>query len=152
MPRTSSVVVDVPAPPEAVWAVLTDVSRVGEWSHEARTARWTRGDPGAVGSVFRGRNRSGPVRWSRPCTVRESVPYSRFVWATDGGPFGDRVVWEFDLAATATGTRITQRYRIEAMPRLLEAAVVRVLPGHRDREAALAADLVRLGEVAARPR
>ena len=36
IPRSSRVEVEVPAPVDAVWRVITDVTRTGEWSHECR--------------------------------------------------------------------------------------------------------------------
>ncbi|MET3960439.1 uncharacterized protein YndB with AHSA1/START domain [Marmoricola sp. OAE513] len=150
LPRSKTVSVVVPAPPEAVWAVLTDVTRVGEWSHEATGARWVQGDGPTAGNAFKGTNRLRWIRWSRPCTVVESVPGVRFAWTTNGGLAGDATRWSFELEAVPEGTRITETYQIEKMPRLLEAAVVRLMPTHLDRAAAMAGDLARLGDLAAR--
>jgi hemerythrin-like domain-containing protein len=61
-------------PPEAVWAVLADVTRVGEWSHECRSVRWLDGSHGGPGARFRGRNR------------QSFQVLSLRVWA-------DRVIW-----------------------------------------------------------
>ncbi|MCW2785327.1 MAG: hypothetical protein JWP74_1844 [Marmoricola sp.] len=139
----------VPVTADAIWAVLTDVTRVGEWSHEARRARWTSGDRVAVGSVFRGANRVGWVRWSRPCTVIEVVENEVFAFRTDGGIYGDSTRWTFRLMPEGAGTRIVETYRIEAMPRWMKRLVLLALPGHQDRQSALVEDLRRLGEVAA---
>lgn len=149
LPRTITVETLVPATPDAVWAVLTDVARVGEWSHEARGGRWTRGEGAAVGNVFRGTNRLGQLRWSRPCTVVAATAPTRFAYRTDGGLAGDQTEWSFDLTPEGAGTRLRETYQIVAMPRLLEFFVVRLMPGHLDRSAALLGDLERLGAVAA---
>src|SRR5262245_9893520 len=48
------------APPGAVWQIVADVTRTGQWSHECRRARWL--GPAAApapGARFRGSNRSG---------------------------------------------------------------------------------------------
>lgn len=151
LPRTKTAEVVVPASPGAVWSVLVDVSRVGEWSHEATGARWVRGDGPALGNVFQGKNRLGRIRWSRPCTVTACDEPSRFSYRTDGGAVGDQTEWTFELAAVEGGTRIRETYQILRMPRLTEIAVVRLMPSHRDRSAAMAGDLERLGSVASGP-
>lgn len=148
LPRTRTAQAVVPAPPGAVWDVLVDVGRVGEWSHEAHGARWTRGAGAAVGNEFRGTNRLGLLRWARRCTVTEAVAPSRFVYRTDGGPAGDQTEWAFTLEPVEGGTRVTETYTILTMPRWLEAAVVRLMPSHLDRTAAMTGDLERLGDVA----
>lgn len=43
LPKHGEVTVDSTAPPEAVWQVLTDVTRTGEWSHETVGAAWLDG-------------------------------------------------------------------------------------------------------------
>jgi hypothetical protein len=54
-----TVEVEVDATPEAVWAVVADVTRVGEWSHECRSVQGVDGDHLArSGARFRGRNRA----------------------------------------------------------------------------------------------
>lgn len=46
------------APPEGAWAVVSDITRVGEWSGECRGCSWTEGYSGAEpGARFKGKNR-----------------------------------------------------------------------------------------------
>ncbi|MCZ4497478.1 MAG: Hemerythrin cation binding domain protein [Marmoricola sp.] len=149
LPRSVTASVVVPAPADAVWEVLVDIGRIGEWSHEARGARWVTGVGPAVGNVFRGTNRLGSLRWARACTVLTADVGQRFAYRTDGGLAGDRTEWSFELTPAEGGTRVTERYQILRMPRLLEAAVVRLMPSHLDRTAALVGDLERLGALAA---
>ena len=53
------------APPEKVWELVSDVTRIGEFSPETFEARWTRGSTGPeVGAYFKGhvkRNGVGPI-------------------------------------------------------------------------------------------
>lgn len=149
LPRSKSAEVVVPVSIDKVWDLLVDVTRVGEWSHEANGARWTRGDGPVVGNVFKGTNRLGQLRWSRPCTVVAAEAPIRFAYRTDGGLAGDQTEWTFELAEVAGGTRIRETYRIVSMPRALEFFVVRLMPSHLDRTDALASDLRRLGALAA---
>lgn len=151
IPHHMEVTVDVEAPIDAVWDIVRDPTRVGEWSGECVSAELLDGAPrAAVGTRFRGRNRQGLVRWARVCEVIEIDRY-RFVWRTVPTPFTpDSSRWALQLEPTATGTRIEQRYDIVKGPGPLEAVYATILPQHRDREAALQADLRRLGEIAAR--
>ena len=61
----------------------------------------------------------------------------------------DSTVWRIDLEPNGTGTRIVQTYDVVRCPPWWEWLVARVVPPHRDRSEALAADLARIGEVAA---
>ena len=66
MKRHAEATVHIDAPPEAVWAVIADVTRGGEWSGESRGCVWLNGAGSVeVGARFRGRNRRGPFSWSR---------------------------------------------------------------------------------------
>jgi hypothetical protein len=62
-----SVTVHVAAPPDRGWDLVSDVTRVGEFSPETFEAEWLGGASGpAVGAHFRGhvrRNGRGPVYW-----------------------------------------------------------------------------------------
>ena len=139
------------APPHQVWDVLTDVPRVGEWSHECRTATWVEGhEKPVVGAVFVGGNRSGRTRWRRRCTVTESVAPRRWVYRTSGGFPRDSTEWCFELESLADGgTRLRQSFRVLRLTRAMEVAIYLLVPQHRDRREALRGDLVRLGRVAA---
>jgi uncharacterized protein YndB with AHSA1/START domain len=145
------VAVDLAATPAQVWAVLSDPTRVGEWSHECRTATWCDGHAGtAVGAQFRGSNRAGSMRWSRTCTITELQPERLLVYRTGGGVPPDSTEWRFRLEPVDGGARVIQSFRILKFPRLMELATVALVPAHRDRGDALRGDLVRLGEVALR--
>lgn len=149
MPRSGRAHADVDATPEQVWAVLADVTRIGEWSHECHTAEWLDGaDLAAVGARFRGANRVRFARWSKPCTITELEPPHRLVYRTNGGIMGDATEWSFTLEPRGSGCRIVQSYEILSLPRVLEWAILMMVPEHEDRSAALRADLHRLGVVA----
>ena len=144
----SEVVVD--APIDAVWDVVRDVTRIGEWSHECVAASWLGGATAAVpGARFRGRNRQGLLRWGRVCEVRTAEPYE-FAWHTEPTTFyPDSSEWRIRLEEADGGTRIEQTFRVIRAPKLLDVAYATILPAHRDRSEALTDDLRRLGEVAA---
>jgi uncharacterized protein YndB with AHSA1/START domain/hemerythrin-like domain-containing protein len=141
--------VDVAASPEQVWAVLSDVRRVPEWSHECRQVTWLDGaTEGRVGARFTGANRAGRARWVRPCTITAWAPARRLVFHTTG-PLGmDATEWTFELEPHGAGTRLTQSFRILHMAGWWGRLVWRIMPEHRDRRAALREDLARLAELA----
>lgn len=151
IPPSVAVEVEVPAPPAAVWSVLADPTRVGEWSGECVRAAWLPGSSAVVpGARFRGWNRSGRSRWARTCEVTEVDPGRVLAWCTvPGGPYRDRTRWRVVLTPTAAGTRVQQRYDLTGMPAAVERVAALLLPAHRDRTAGLRADLERLGRVAA---
>ena len=96
----TSVSVDVAAPAEAVWALLSDLPRMGEWSPETTRVEWIDGATGpSVGARFRGSNRMGPRRWSTTCTIVVADPPRELAWDV----------------TTVLGLRIAQwRYQIES--------------------------------------
>ena len=151
LPEHIAVETETDATPAEVWAVLADVTRVGEWSHECQAADWLPGPHAAqVGAQFAGRNRRGPVRWGRRCTITEVEPERRLVYRTGGGFPPDSTEWRFELEATPSGgCLVRQSFQVLRLPLPTELLVLLLVPSHRDRSAALAADLVRLGEVAA---
>ena len=72
-----SVTVNVEAPPERIWDLVSDVTRIGRYSPETFEAEWVDGATGpAVGAKFKGhvkRNGVGPVYWTL-CTVTVCEP------------------------------------------------------------------------------
>lgn len=152
LPKHGSVEVTTTASPEQVWTVLADITRTGEWSHETVAGEWIGGAVGAApGARFRGRNDAGRFRWARECEVVTAEPGRRFEFRTvDTRRYPDSTRWTFDLEPVAGGgTRITQRFEVLRLNPVLDRLFYAVLPPHRDRSAALRADLERLGSVAA---
>ncbi len=67
--------VEIESPPERVYDLLTDVTRMGQWSPECVRCRWLGPDHRArVGARFRGTSRNGWRRWSTVSTVVEAAP------------------------------------------------------------------------------
>lgn len=142
--------VTVDAPIEAVRAVLHDVTRQGEWSHECVETTWLDGATEAkVGARFRGRNAQGMVRWGRTCEIVSSGP-DELAWRTvSTALYPDTTRWTIRLSTTPTGeTRIEQSFDAGGAPKVLVYAYSLLVPAHRDRLEALRDDLGRLGALA----
>ncbi len=115
----------VSAAPEKVYAIVTDLSRSGEWSAECTGGRWVRGEAGAVGSVFRGENFRTPdavawapvVRgtWSTESEVVDAVPGRTFVWSQrDDAGNRQESIWAFAVEPSGTGSLLTHHFRMGA--------------------------------------
>jgi hypothetical protein len=140
------------APAEAVWAVVSDVTRTGEWSHECDRVEWLDGFTAAVpGARFRGGNHAAWWRWVRTCEVTDVSAGRTLGWRTiTTWRFVDSTQWRITLEAVDDDhTRIVQTYDVLRCPRWWELVVGLFVPPHRDRSAALDGDLHRLAAVAA---
>jgi iron-sulfur cluster repair protein YtfE (RIC family) len=135
----------------AVWHVVRDVSRVGEWSHECVGATLLGGATSATpGARFQGRNRQGIFRWGRQCEIVIAQPY-QLVWRTIPTPlYPDSTEWTIQLYPSPGGTRIQQTFTVLRAPKPLDLLYGLIIPAHRDRTAALTDDLRRLGQLARR--
>jgi len=151
IPRTGHVDIVVDAPIDAVWNVVTDVTRVGEWSHECRRVEWLDGATEAAPGVrFRGMNKAGPWTWSRINEVLVVDKPRTFAWRTVPTLlFPDSSEWRFELESVDRGTRITQSFNVIRAPAVLATLYAIIVPNHRDRTTGLTDDLRRLGELAA---
>lgn len=151
--KNSRVEVEVDATVEQVWDVISDVTRVGEWSHECHSARWLGNAQGPVpGARFRGRNRAGRLaRWSRTCEIVTVDPPREMVWRTvPTRLFPDSTQWRIRVERREGRTLITQSFAVLRAPWMLDRLYSRLIPAHQDRDARLAEDLARVG-TAARP-
>jgi len=143
--------VTVDADLDAVWDVVLDVTRVGEWSHECVGVAWLDGATTATPLArFRGRNKQGVFRWGRVCEIIAVKPYE-LVWRTvPTSLYPDSTEWKIRIQRTGNTTEIEQSFRVIRVPKLLALAYGILLPAHRERTAALVQDLRRLGDIAAR--
>ena len=107
------------APPAEVWDLVSDVTRIGEFSPETFEARWLDGASGPqAGARFRGhvrRNGRGPVYWTT-CTVTASEPGREFAFAVNGP--GEVVVntWRYQLTPNGDGTDVTESFELPGSP------------------------------------
>lgn len=116
---SESVLVDCAV--DQAWALIADVTRMGEFSPECVAVRWTRGSAPVVGNSFDGTNlavlgteeRRVEAEWTRPCTITRCEPNKVFAYTVgdryDGTPASE---WEFELSRTEDGAcRIVQTFR-----------------------------------------
>lgn len=99
---------DVAASPEAVYAAVADVTRMGEWSEECHSCAWQEGfDRAVVGAVFDGHNRSGDHEWTTQGTVIEAEPGRAFAFECSMYGF-HYSTWGYRIDPTADGCRVTE--------------------------------------------
>ena len=102
------------APPEPIWELVSDVTKIGRYSPETFEAEWLDGATGpVVGARFRGhvkRNGRGPTYWTK-CTVIASEPGREFAFGV--GP-GDKAlsVWRYQLQPSGDGTDVTESFTL----------------------------------------
>jgi uncharacterized protein YndB with AHSA1/START domain len=101
---------DITAPPDRIWALVTDLPRMGEWSPENTGGRWTKGAAtAALGATFQGTNSSGKRRWKTVATVTSFDEPRRFAFDVAAGPL-KIARWAYDIEATPTGSRVTETW------------------------------------------
>ncbi|HET9859262.1 MAG TPA: SRPBCC family protein [Nocardioidaceae bacterium] len=129
LPITASI--DVAAPPETVWAAVSDVRRMSEWSPECRRI-FVVGSPSAgAGTRLLGINKRGRAVWPTWSRVVRFEPGRAVAWKVrESG-----ATWTYEVEPTETGTRLTGRRDLDAFSPLtrLAAPLIGGATGH-DRE------------------
>lgn len=99
---------DIAASPEAVYAAISDVTRMGEWSTECHACEWHEGFDGpAVGATFDGHNRNGEHEWTTQGRVIEADPGRAFAFECSMFDFHFST-WGYRIEPTTTGCRVTE--------------------------------------------
>jgi uncharacterized protein YndB with AHSA1/START domain len=147
MRQSGEVSVRIDAPPKRLYALVADVTRMGEWSPECRSCEWIDGVAEAkVGSRFRGHNRWGLNRWSRICEVIVADPDHEFAFRTIPAWFSsDSTVWRYGFSANGSGSLVTESYELTLMPPWWIILLDRIsMPHHFDMRPHMEKTLLRL--------
>lgn len=128
-----SVTQEIAAPAEQVWAMVSDVTRMGEWSPENEGATWMGGATGAApGAKFKGSNRNGKKKWNTVAKVAEADPGRSFAFHVTAT--GLKVAeWRYAFEPTATGCRVTETWIDERG--MIAKSLGGMVSGVNDREA-----------------
>jgi polyketide cyclase/dehydrase/lipid transport protein len=110
-----SVTVHMAVPADRAWALVSDITRIGEFSPETFEAQWLAGASGPrAGARFRGhvrRNGRGPVYWTT-CTVVASEPGREFAF-TVALPRGKIVsTWRYRIESRDGGSDVTESFEL----------------------------------------
>jgi uncharacterized protein YndB with AHSA1/START domain len=99
---------DIAAPPDVVYAAVSDVTRMGEWSEECYACEWHEGFDGpVVGATFDGHNRHGDHEWTTQGKVVEAQPGRAFAFECSMMDF-HYSTWGYLIEPTETGCRVTE--------------------------------------------
>ena len=106
---TVEVQIWIGAPPQRVWALVSDVELMPSMSPELQSVEWLDDVSGpAVGARFAGRSKHEALgEWSATSHVVEFEPGHVFAWAV-GDPLHPTAIWRFRLEAKDGGTQLSQ--------------------------------------------
>lgn len=133
-----SVSTEIAATPEHVYALVSDITRMGEWSPECVSCTWTKGADGpAVGARFKAKNRGGRgPAWSNTPTVIAADPGREFAFNRNGPGIGS-YTWRYVMEPTASGTLLTESYDAERPLGSVMSSITEKWTGSSDRDADL---------------
>jgi uncharacterized protein YndB with AHSA1/START domain len=96
---------NIDAPAERIYDLVTDVTQMGRWSPECTGGSWRKGASGpAVGAKFRGSNKHGLARWWTHCTITKADRPRAFEFqVTESG-----MLWGYRFEPQGSGTLVTE--------------------------------------------
>ena len=137
-----SVTAYMEAPPEVVYALVADVTRMPEFSPEILSCVWLDGATGpAVGARFAARNKV-PNRppWTNKPVITVVEPGRAFAFARTE-KFAGTVEWTYRFAPEGAGTRVTESYEMTEPMTRIGWFIIGVLFARKDRRADLHAGM-----------
>lgn len=106
--------IDIAAPPERVYDLITDLDVLASLAEENSGMRWVSGSAATSGAAatpgarFRGANRNGWRRWSTDCTVTAADPGRCFGFDVVFPPGLPVARWQYDITATDGGCTVIE--------------------------------------------
>lgn len=113
------------ATPEAVYDLVADIGRMGEWSPETYRSHWLGGATEArAGARFRGWNKMGPIRWFTDPVIDVAERGKELTFTTTFLGRGRLTTWSFTMRPADGGTELTESWSEQSnlMARLLPSA------------------------------
>jgi hypothetical protein len=135
---TDSVQRHIDASPEALYDIVSDVTRTPEYSPEVVKCTWIKGATGpVVGARFKAINHAGRVPdWPNKPIVTVADPGREFAFErTEVG--GGTVEWRYRFEPQGTGTLVTESYTVLKKVNLLGWFIIDTLAGLKDRRSDL---------------
>jgi uncharacterized protein YndB with AHSA1/START domain len=99
--------IDIDAPADKVWELITDTRRMPEWSPQCRMMRPL--GPMRQGTRTLNLNRRKRLYWTTTSTITEMVPQRKFAFRVNT----NNTIWSYELEPTATGTRVVESRHAE---------------------------------------
>jgi uncharacterized protein YndB with AHSA1/START domain len=95
--------IEIDAPVSKVWRLVSDLSKMPQWSPQCRLMRPLGGLRQGVRTV--NINRRGYLVWPTTSRITELVPEKKLAFRVSE----NRTVWSYELEPTATGTRVIEK-------------------------------------------
>jgi hypothetical protein len=92
--------------PEELYDMVSDVTRMGEWSPVCKACWWEEGDGARVGATFTGRNELPDRTWETRSEVVAADPGREFAFVVQ--MTGTR--WGYTFSPVEDGTRLTESW------------------------------------------
>ncbi|AQA03470.1 polyketide cyclase [Mycobacterium sp. MS1601] len=106
-PPSATATVQIDAPAERVYALITDLDVLTSLAVEPTEMRWRKGASATAGAVFTGKNRNGGRTWTTTCTVTAATPGRVF-----GFDVKSSVIpvahWRYEIVEVDGGCRVTE--------------------------------------------
>ena len=99
--------IEINAPVTKVWSLVSDLSRMPQWSPQCRLMK-------ALGPVRPGTrtvnlNRRNKLFWPTTSTITEVIPERKLAFRVNA----NNTVWSYELEPTPTGTRVVETRHAE---------------------------------------
>lgn len=102
--------ISVAVAPDQLYAMVSDVTRMGEWSPICKACWWDEGQGPEVGAWFTGRNELPERTWETRSQVVAADPGRKFAWEVNDG----WVYWGYTFEPDGEGTRLTESWEFLA--------------------------------------
>ena len=118
--------IDINAPVSRVWDLVSDLSRMPQWSPQCRMMKLL--GPLRPGTRTINLNRRNMLFWPTTATITEVIPERKIAFRI---PINTSV-WSYELEPTATGTRLVETRHAENGVRAVSTAVTKAALGGVD--------------------
>lgn len=117
-PKRGQATIEIAASPADIYALIADITRMGEWSPECHQCEWVgEGRLPVVGARFRGHNRMGPIRWTTTCEIVAADPGREFAFTViHDGTGRESTRWRYRLEVVGATTMVTESFEFVWCP------------------------------------
>jgi uncharacterized protein YndB with AHSA1/START domain len=130
---TDTVQRHINAPPELVYDIVADVTRMPELSPEIARSTWLTPEAGArPGARFRSVNKAGRLRWPNRPIVLTADRGREFAFARTE-PFTGTITWRYRFTPDGQGTTVTESYEVMEPVTTVGWFIIGTLAGLKDR-------------------